>query len=482
MNRHITAAVLTLAFVSRALAQDGPAHPPVGPAPLLHVRLNGPRGTHVTLYPGQAPARDFEAPVGVGLRPGYVYRIRLHHLADFPDVAIYPTLEVRGSLELPPGVIAANYPAPVTLTDNDIRRALAGALVTKVIYLEHPERAAPTAAKPGEALESELPANRDVLDESRALGRPVAVLRLGERTYTAEELAAESIPGTIQLPGETGLARAARPPYLPWACVRVYDPILGRRHPEEECLHDGGDVGRPIGIGPDGRLGGLDPTDSVAEYTDSTGRRAVAKSNRVCICVPRFAVLRNETPIAEYGTALRVDRTAALLGRAVLQACLPSGQTQQVDSLAGMQGRLRASGTQTALSLSELGNATTTTVVGRTDNVNVIGAICVKPEQPRPDKPLILCKSASASAAQVGDVITFYLKYSNCGGQPISNVAVNDSLTGRLEYIPGTAKSDRDAVFTTQPNEAGSVILRWEVSGELQPGTSGLLSFQARVR
>jgi hypothetical protein len=61
-------------------------------------------------------------------------------------------------------------------------------------------------------------------------------------------------------------------------------------------------------------------------------------------------------------------------------------------------------------------------------------------------------------------------------------VVVSDSLSGRLEYVPGTAKMDREAVFTTQQNEAGSLILRWEVGGRLMPGESGTVSFQARVR
>ena len=101
---------------------------------------------------------------------------------------------------------------------------------------------------------------------------------------------------------------------------------------------------------------------------------------------------------------------------------------------------------------------------------------------PPPDKPLALHKWADRQAAQVGDVVTFFLKYSNHGGGEISDVAVSDSLTGRLEYIPGSARADRDAVFTLQENEAGSVILRWEITGKLQPGQSGVVSFQARVR
>ena len=78
--------------------------------------------------------------------------------------------------------------------------------------------------------------------------------------------------------------------------------------------------------------------------------------------------------------------------------------------------------------------------------------------------------------------MTFTLRYRNNSGQPIDDLAVTDSLTGRLEYVPGSAKADRNSVFTMQTNEAGSLILRWEVSGRLMPGESGKVTFQARIR
>ena len=54
--------------------------------------------------------------------------------------------------------------------------------------------------------------------------------------------------------------------------------------------------------------------------------------------------------------------------------------------------------------------------------------------------------------------------------------------TNAAHSIPGSAKSDRDAVFTMQANEAGSLLLRWEITGTLQPGTGGTIKFKARVR
>ena len=94
----------------------------------------------------------------------------------------------------------------------------------------------------------------------------------------------------------------------------------------------------------------------------------------------------------------------------------------------------------------------------------------------------MLIKCADRQSAQQGDVVTFFLRYSNHGGRPLTDVAVSDSLSSRLEYVAGSAQSDRDAVFTAEQNEAGSLILRWEVSGRLAPGQGGVLRFQARVR
>ncbi len=122
----------------------------------------------------------------------------------------------------------------------------------------------------------------------------------------------------------------------------------------------------------------------------------------------------------------------------------------------------------------------TATVSGKLKTAAITGA-CPKPG-PGPDRPLVLCKEADRYTAHVGDVITFTLKYSNSGAQPMTEVVVTDSLTGRLEYLPGSAKADRDAVFTTKENETGSLVLRWQINGQLLPAQGGRITFQARVR
>jgi uncharacterized repeat protein (TIGR01451 family) len=100
----------------------------------------------------------------------------------------------------------------------------------------------------------------------------------------------------------------------------------------------------------------------------------------------------------------------------------------------------------------------------------------------KPDQPLVLTKTSDIKAPNVGDVVTFTLTYENYGAKPISEIQIADSLSSRLEFIPGSIVTDRPAVFTIQMNEVYSALLQWDVQGELMPGQSGTIKFQARVR
>jgi uncharacterized repeat protein (TIGR01451 family) len=121
------------------------------------------------------------------------------------------------------------------------------------------------------------------------------------------------------------------------------------------------------------------------------------------------------------------------------------------------------------------------TFITARETLTVTGA-CPKPELCEPDLPLKIIKWPDLCTAQIGEVVTFHVKYINQGGQPMTDVVVTDSLSPRLEYIPGSAEADRDMTFTTQPNETGSLILRWQLNGPLQPRQFGVVSFQARIR
>ncbi len=453
-----------------------------GPAPLLHVRFTGPQGLRVTLYQGSPEGKEFATPVTVGFRPGYIYRIKLSGIPGLPNQAFYPTLEVRGMLKMPPQLRAADHPAPVVFSSDDLEQVLAGAFLTKIIFLEDPDQALPTATKSDQPVEIQVPSVADAIGEARVRGRTMAILRWGGREASAEELARQSIPGTILLPGQPMLPPPAYPSCIPWTWMQFYDPIIGPRHAEEECLHDGGDIGRRAGIGPNGQLGGVDPTDTVAGYADSKGRRHVAVSNRVCICVPRFMALRAETLPAGFDTPFGVGLAKMAMGESALTNRVKAVALEQAEQLRGLAGRERPSGMQIRVATHAIDQyQSQAAVFGFVQSQSVNNLFEHIPSVP-PDRPLVLTKCADKQAAQVGDVITFTLRYVNTGGQPITGIVVADSLTGRLEYLVGSAKTDRDALFTTQANEAGSLLLRWEITSPLPPGQNGTVTFQARIR
>jgi uncharacterized repeat protein (TIGR01451 family) len=515
-----------------------------GPSPLLFIRFNGAPTGRVTVYRGdQGGPREHEFPVTIGFRPGYIYRVKIDGLPGQKQ-PLYPTLEVRGSLCLTPHVNPAEYPAPLVLTETDVVHIFEGVFLTKAIYLEHPDCAVPEATRPGQLIERAADPGDDLLEESRHYGRPMVVVRVGERPVDAAELMHNAIPGTILLPTEKYLPPPRIAPVVPFACVPPYDPVLGPRPAEEECLKDGGDSCQRAAIGPDGRLVGLDPTDTVMEYTDSHGRKHVIPSNRVCLCVPRYAALRSELPLTGYETRVGLANAEEATRQIQVGLQLPSIEARKYEQLTALrlkekpsatvaetgvgrflkvlvldavhvyEGPALALGTNRALLLTEVEklrlakqiafaqviNQRTGTasveqvkapaVVGRVEGLGLytatmetcdITAVCSEVPEII-SKPMHLYKWADRQSAQVGDVVTFYIKYSNNCSKPIEDVAVSDSLTGRLEYIPGSAKTDRNAVFTMQQNEAGSLILRWEISGKLLPCQTGLISFQARVR
>jgi uncharacterized repeat protein (TIGR01451 family) len=95
---------------------------------------------------------------------------------------------------------------------------------------------------------------------------------------------------------------------------------------------------------------------------------------------------------------------------------------------------------------------------------------------------LRVIKVASTSAANVGDVVDFTVRYDNVGDQTIGNVTIIDNLTPRLEYVPDSAQASRAANFSTKTNDAGSLELRWEIIDPLPKGEGGLVRFKCRVR
>jgi uncharacterized repeat protein (TIGR01451 family) len=100
-----------------------------------------------------------------------------------------------------------------------------------------------------------------------------------------------------------------------------------------------------------------------------------------------------------------------------------------------------------------------------------------------PNKPVLrIVKLASCGSAKPGEIVEFTLRVDNIGNREMGNVTVVDNLTTRLEYVPDSAKASVAADFSTEPNDGGSEILRWEIKDPVAKNTGFILQFKVKVR
>lgn len=475
----------TLLMLVASLSAGAPPTPPSAFAQTLHVQFSAPEGVRATWRPGTADARSVDGPVG--LRPGYVHRAQLRGFVDEPNTVIDVSIEVRETLFIPVNLRAGDFPAAIPVSEDDLRRVLGGGLITKVIYLEDPLTAPPEATTPEQPLERPADRGETAFETARKNGRPLAIVRIGSRSLTPEELARLDIAGTLQYPGEP-LAPPAHPPTLAAKTFQWWDPILGPKIPTEELLPDGGDIGPRVGIGPNGRLGNLDPTDTAAEYRSGAKLRSTI-SNRVCLFAPRFPVIREEMMPIGYGVVLPPVTAVGASGPDLNRRVIPPRVVDQATILALLRIREHPHDVIVRTGLHELDQYQGGPLVLGAVEGTLVKATVIEPmtliqyrDQCKPEEPLVLIKTLDPREAKPGDVVTFTIKFVNYGAKPATNLIVADSLASRLEYVPGSSRSDRATTFTMQANEAGSSVLRWQIAGELPPGQSGIVQFQAKVR
>ncbi len=145
------------------------------------VEIQAPLGVSVALADGDRFGPLQPAPVRVGLLIGPVYRLRVTNIPRHPGEEVYPTIEVIDRLYAPVGQ-EVRFAIPIHLHQEDLELALEGKLVTRIIYLEDPQRALPVAAQNGDGENwFEVGPGRDPLAVADSLGRPVAILRIGGR-------------------------------------------------------------------------------------------------------------------------------------------------------------------------------------------------------------------------------------------------------------------------------------------------------------
>src|SRR5262249_2187857 len=148
-----------------------------------------------------------------------------------PGETFSPTVEVWGSLLLANRLRNPEFPAGLVFRTEEFNSVRAGALVTKVVVLERPDTAIAQASKADDPLEIDVARGQRPFAEPRSHGQPLLAMRIGQREMTTKELAVHGMSGTILMPGERVLPLPRVPPWVPWHCYPVYDPILGPPDP-----------------------------------------------------------------------------------------------------------------------------------------------------------------------------------------------------------------------------------------------------------
>jgi len=457
--------------------------PPLGPpAPILAAKILAPAGVRVTAFPDSPNAKMFAAPSLFGFRPGYVYRMELAGLPNKPDATLYPEIEVRGSLVPRPNMNYMEYYAPIAFSESDIEKALGGALITKVIYLENPNNAVPVKTTPDKPHEDSVSTEPDAIDAAMKAGRIVAIVRLGNRKPTREDLMRHVVAGTVLLPGDSYLAAPVAPPCISWQGVPFYDPISGPKFPGEECFTDGNDTALRLGIGRNDKLGGLDPTDVAVEFTTGDKRR-VTTSNRVCICVPRFCVQKAELGIAGMQYSLRAEAGMQRFASSALTLKVPSAALHSLTKPIAFDTAIRPQVQVARIALDTIiGTVGPAKAVYKVVGVQVVQSSIGVEEITNSNEFLVTKSVDPTSGVKIGDTVTFTITYKNSTNREVSDLIISDSLSGRLEYVVGSAQSDRPSNPTTEANDAGSVVVKFAIPGSIPPGQGGIVKFKAKVR
>lgn len=177
---------------SRGVHYQAPSAPPPGAIGSWQLRRGGPLPGHFQPVEIKAPpgalislAVDGQFgppspnPLIAGMLIGSVYRLRVTGIPLHPGEELFPTIEVIDRTYTPIHYVW-RFPIPIELTQQDIDLALSGRFVTRVIYLEDPQRPLPIAQTDSQFSYDVLPGDNP-LQIADGFGRPVAIVRLGGR-------------------------------------------------------------------------------------------------------------------------------------------------------------------------------------------------------------------------------------------------------------------------------------------------------------
>lgn len=141
------------------------------------VQFVGPEGARFSLAQSGVftdPTQDLQA----GLLVGGVYRFQITNIPGNEGAELFPTIELIDRT-YPPPHLATRHPIRIQIDTNDMIAALDGQMVTRVVYLEDPETAAPMTQTRLTDRPIDIAEYQDALEVADRFGRPLAIIRIG---------------------------------------------------------------------------------------------------------------------------------------------------------------------------------------------------------------------------------------------------------------------------------------------------------------
>jgi hypothetical protein len=153
-----------------------------GPIPgyFQPIEFRAPQGTQIAFVANGRFGPSLLAPTKAGMLIGAVYRLKITNIPELEGIEVFPSIEVINRI-YPPRGLEAKFAIPIHFSMREIKMAVQGLYVTRVIYLEDPTNPVPVDEPTDRQHTLDIRYTEDPLHVADKLGRPVAILRIGSR-------------------------------------------------------------------------------------------------------------------------------------------------------------------------------------------------------------------------------------------------------------------------------------------------------------
>jgi len=156
--------------------QPGPRPESMLPPHVQPVAIRGPEGTLLAIETAEGWSPLAAGPLRLGLVVGQAYRLRIGGIEGREGEELFPSVRILARLGTPPGM-EWRFPVEVALDADDLREALAGGLVRRVVYVSC-ETDSPDLVPAGWF---DVKPGDDAFEVARTLGDPIAEVVIGNR-------------------------------------------------------------------------------------------------------------------------------------------------------------------------------------------------------------------------------------------------------------------------------------------------------------